>query len=559
VQEQAYVSGPLIQGVLDASLAVTYLRHDAYLKNIAPGGNDIDDANHGGLRGQILYKPTDEIRATTRFDWTQGYEHPESWSTLLAPYAKSPLANSAIGSNSIVALNSPQRQSSYNGGISEDIDWKLNPSLDLKSISAFRKNYFKVEFDPDDSEINYETSRQEERENEVTQEFNLQAHLPGFDGVAGLYYFHESDDAYPDAILFHTPLYPSPPGTILVQAFPKTTAAAEAGFAQGTYHVLPTVGVTVGARYTYESKTLDQDYQEGFVGPPAFQIPPYPFLGATTRHFHAVTPKFGIDWNVTDDAMLYVSATRGYKSGGLNYAAANVLSESFNPETIWSYETGIKTEWFDRRLRVNLTGFVYDYKDLQVQTLLAPAVVAIGNAATATIKGLELEIKAKPLPNWQLSTNLTLLNANYDSFPQASVASDLVPFLTGSPQYDRATKTYNAGGNRLDAAPHVTAYFAVQRDFDLRNGDAIYARAEYYWQDRAYYDPTNLDVVSQGAYGLFNMFVGYNTADGLWQVQLYGKNLTDKSYVISAVGEGVAPSGLVGAPRTYGARLTRNF
>jgi iron complex outermembrane receptor protein len=55
------------------------------------------------------------------------------------------------------------------------------------------------------------------------------------------------------------------------------------------------------------------------------------------------------------------------------------------------------------------------------------------------------------------------------------------------------------------------------------------------------------------------MFVGYNTADGRWQVQLYGKNLTDKSYVISAVGEGVAPSGLVGAPRTYGARITRNF
>ena len=93
----------------------------------------------------------------------------------------------------------------------------------------------------------------------------------------------------------------------------------------------------------------------------------------------------------------------------------------------------------------------------------------------------------------------------------------------------------------------------------MEMGGAIYARAEYYWQDRVYYDPTNLVVQSQGPYGLVNMYLGYNTSDGLWQVQLWGKNLGDKSYIIAAAANGLGPSGLSGSPRTFGARVTRNF
>jgi iron complex outermembrane receptor protein len=559
VQEQAYLSGPLIADKLQGSLAFSYMRHDGYLKNIAPGGNDIFDANHGGLRGQLRFEPTDDIIATTRFDWSMAYEHGNSWSTLLAPSPASPLANSTIGGYSEVALNSPQVTRTNSGGFSEDVDWTIDGDLSLKSITAYRTNTFHVLFDPDDSEVPYEISRQQEKERELTQEFDLNVHYTDFEGVAGLYYFHEGDDAYPTATLYHTPLIPSPPRTIMVQAFPITTADAEAAFVQGTYHILPTVALTVGYRYTVESKKLDQDYQEFFVGPPPVDIHPYPFVGTTTRYFHGITPKFGIDWNVADDAMLYFSATRGYKSGGLNYAAASVLAESFNPETIWSYEVGAKTDWLDHRLRVNLTGFMYDYNNLQVQSLLAPAVVAIGNAATASVKGVEAEIKARPTPDWQFTTNLTLLDATYDSFQKSSVAKTLIPFVSHLPQYDAATGTFDASGNRLDAAPRMTAFVSAQRDWDLANGDSIYARAEYSWQDRTYYDPTNIDVVSQAPYGLVNLFVGYDTSDQVWRAQLFAKNLMNKGYIISAVGEGVAPSGLTGAPRTYGVRVTANF
>jgi iron complex outermembrane receptor protein len=118
---------------------------------------------------------------------------------------------------------------------------------------------------------------------------------------------------------------------------------------------------------------------------------------------------------------------------------------------------------------------------------------------------------------------------------------------------------FNASGKMLDAAPKYTVFVAAQRDFTLRNGAGAYVRAEYYWQDRVYYDPTNVAVQSQGAYALVNAFIGYDTADHLWQTQLWGKNLANKGYFITTAANGNAPSGLIAAPRTFGVSLTRRF
>jgi iron complex outermembrane receptor protein len=561
VQEEAYLSGPLVPGKLQASLAVNYLRHDAYEKNIAPGGNDIDNANRGGVRGQLRWEPADNINATTRFDFNASDERSQSDSVLLAPVANALLANSVIGSNSKVALDSPQGGWTHDGGVSEEINWEIDPRLSLKSISAYRKNAFHLNVDTDITEILFNVADQNEHEREITQEFDLQANYGNFEGVAGLYYFDETDRSLGIAQVYPSPLVSSaPPGPVYAQLTPSTSSTAEAAFAQGIYHLTPSVALIAGYRYTLEHRQLDQNFQNYITfGTERFDSPGFPFVNSTTRHFHGSTPKFGIDWNVTDDAMIYFSATRGYKSGGLNWTASTVATESFNPETIMSYEIGAKTEWFDRRLRVNLTGFKYNYRNLQVESLVNATSIAIGNAATASTKGLEAEINVKPTPNWRFTSNLTLLNATYASYPDAAVPATLQSYVAGLPQFNAATGTFNASGNHLDAAPHVTASLAAQRSWNVHQGSTVYARGEYYWQDRVYYDPTNLAVQSQGPYGLINMYIGYNTTDGLWQVQLWGKNLADRSYIIAAAANGLGPSGLIGSPRTFGARLTRNF
>jgi len=554
VQEQAYISGPLVPGKLQGSLAINYLRHDPYLKNLVPGVSGVNDANHGGIRGQLRWEPTDTIDATTRFDVSVGSENPNNFDVLVAPFAGATLANSAIGNFHRVAVDAATNDVTHSGGISEEINGQINANLNLKSISAYHWTAYDTFQDLDGTELYITAGKVDEKEAEITQEFDLQMHYTNFEGVAGLYYFHDHESSD------FTAQGPSlPPVPFLIEALPATYSDAEAAFVQGTYHLTSSLALTAGLRYTLEDKHLQQDYQFHIYIPEPV-VPPgsgFPFNGSVTRHYHGVTPKFGINWNATDDAMFYVSATKGYKSGGVNSAAAAAQGESFNPETIWSYEVGAKTDWFDHRLRANLTGFKYDYSDLQVQSLIGPGLVSIGNAASAAAKGIEAELTAKPTPAWKLTTNLTYLSATYRTFAAASVPQALVPFVSSSPDYDAATGTFNASGRTLDAAPRYTAFVAAQHDWELGNQGSIYGRAEYHWQDRVYFDPSNATVMSQGAYGLLNLFAGYNTADGLWQAQLYAKNVTDKGYFISIAANGVAPFGLVGAPRTFGIQVTR--
>jgi iron complex outermembrane receptor protein len=206
-----------------------------------------------------------------------------------------------------------------------------------------------------------------------------------------------------------------------------------------------------------------------------------------------------------------------------------------------------------------LDGFLYHYSNLQVTSLLRPGFSSIANAASASVKGAELEITAKPLPHWQITANGTYLHATYSSFPNASPPTTLYPYLAGDPQYNPITHTVNAAGNYLDQAPRFTAFVAAERDWSFNFG-SMFARAEYSWTDRAYYDPSNLKVFSQGPYGLVNSFVGFNSTDGRWSAELYGKNLANKEYFVTMAGNGGAIlAGLAGAPRTYGVSARYHF
>jgi len=127
---------------------------------------------------------------------------------------------------------------------------------------------------------------------------------------------------------------------------------------------------TLGARYTAERKTIDQNFLRSSENPatPGLVLPGFPVAFHAARTDSAFTPKAGLDYQLTDAALAYVSATKGFKSGGFNFTALTPQSAGFAPETLWSYETGLKTEWLDHRLRVNATAFYYDYTNLQVQT-----------------------------------------------------------------------------------------------------------------------------------------------------------------------------------------------
>jgi iron complex outermembrane receptor protein len=551
-QLQAYVTGPLISERLQGSVALNYLRHEPYFTNIA--GRDIGDADHGGGKVQLRWLPTSSVEAITRMDLSLLDENFESYSQVLAPTPFPSLANTVVGNYRTVAFNDPQMIRTKMGGVSEEINWVLPDAVSFKSISAWRATRYDLTNDNDSTEQFLQFSHQSETDSQFSQEFNLQYSRDRFKGVSGLYFFRDQDHQYNTVVL--PPSVISPPARALYNAVsPVVKSTSGAVFAQGSFDLTEQLAIIVGARYTSENKQIDQFYERLSQNPATLGMPfpGFPVAFHLSNDYSAFTPKFGLDWQATQAALLYISATRGYKSGGFNFSAATPNSASFDPEKIWSYEAGAKTEWLDRQLRLNATVFYYDYKNLQVQQLIAAGVLSIGNAATAKVKGAELELTAKPVQDLQLTVNFSALDAKYDEYTGASVPAALTRFVSNSTCVGTAC-TLDASGNYLNAAPKYTALVAA--DYArIMSGLAWSAHVDYAWRDRAYFDPSNVTVMSQGPYGLVNAQVGLGGAGAAWRAQLWGKNLADTKYYVITSASGVTPNGLAGDPRTYGLRV----
>jgi iron complex outermembrane recepter protein len=554
-QGQAYVSGPLIPGTLQGSLSMDYIYHDDYELNVAPDAQrGIDNANHGGVRGQLRYEPADNIDMTTRADWSYLHESTESYDHLVVPYPTDTLGATIIGNYNRVALNTPQTNYQHAGGISEDVNVRFGDHYSLRSISAYRTDSYSYFLDTDDTPLNVNFGPIQETERQVTQELDFNANYSHLTAVAGLFYFYEDDQQVSEVIV--------PAASAAKATEPEVWTHSGAAFAQATYEFLPDLKLTVGGRYTRETKSVEANYEGLKLSPslaPIGNLPGFPINFSTAPTFDAFTPKFGLDWQATPDALLYASATRGYKSGGVNFAATSLSTASFQPEYIWSYEVGAKTEWLDRRLRANLTAFYYDYKNLQVQSSLAAGVSVIGNAATATDKGLEAELVAQVTPAFQVNAEVSYLDARYSSFPDASVPSALKQFVVGDPNYDSTRSTYDASGNYLNYAPRYSGSVRGQYDWRLSSTAALFARGDVYYQSRTYYDPSNSLLLSQAGYPLVNASLGYRSDVNGWTFELWGKNLADRQYLIAMAASSLEPAGVAGAPRTFGIRIGKRW
>ena len=558
-QAQGYVSGALVPGTVQFSVSGNYIRHDGHVDNIVPDSQDVGTANRGGVRAQLRIIPAANFEAITRVDYSEGSERLDYYDHILAPSPLAPLASSIIGNYRKTAIDTPLSNRTKLWGVAQEFNLQLSDAVALKSLTAYRRSSYNLLLDTDGTEAPVQTSRQAETSQQFSQEFNLVASFDRFKGVAGAYYFYDLDTTLAQA--FIAPSIATPAANALtVRAQPKSRTRSIAFFAQGTYEILPTLSVTAGVRYTRDRKSIEQDFTRISLNPatPGLVLPGFPRIFSLSRTDSAVTPKFGLEYRATPTVLIYVSATRGYKSGGTNYAAASVAATQFGPETIWSYEGGIKADLLDRRLRANLSLFKYDYKDLQVQALIGPGLVSIGNAATADVKGAELELSARPVPQLQLGANLSLLRAEYGTFPQSAVPSRLIPYVTGDPRYAAATRTYNASGNMLNAAPRSSFSGSAQYDIALPDGSA-FVRGEYFRQGKVYYDPTNAEIAAQRAYTLINGSIGYQDSKRKWRIALLGRNLTDTQYLITIAANGLVPAGIAGAPRTVMLQLTKEW
>ncbi len=272
---------------------------------------------------------------------------------------------------------------------------------------------------------------------QFTQEVKLNGKLGDglIDYVVGAYYYNERNRTdFADVFSIFSPALPSNIGVglLLADRTLRNQTTAYAGYAQADLNVGP-VTFTAGIRYTDEQKTFDiRDNRAACNAGGAIPanclfnsnmvvVPPQVATATaipTTVSTRIWTPRFAVNYKPNDDILLFASATRGFKSGGWN-ARATAASQllPFGPEKVWSYEVGFKSEFFNRRLRANITAYIANVTDLQTPSALVGPTGAITfitrNFADYQNKGIEAEFTVVPMSGVTLFANIGYQDDKY--------------------------------------------------------------------------------------------------------------------------------------------------
>ena len=593
---EAALNGPLGDGV-QARLSVLYAQRDGYSNNIFPGlparpadpvtgfpgvpaissaksrGVDqLDNQDLFAVRGQVRfalgehaslllaaesYRDKSLPPAFKYFDTSSAY-----WFNLYGTDQNIPNLRVVSQDFSKVIPGTgrtvPSVGRNDQDAFSAKLTWDLG-DVTLTSLSAYRKTDFSWINDGDGFDQVFVNYFQTDASKQYSQEFQLANSAKGpLQWIAGLYYLNEKSVTFTGIPFLYFVPVPSP--NLLWDGGSNTKAYAIYG--QGTYSFTDRLRTTVGLRYNKEKK-------DGYLLYNAFGFA-FPRQNLS-RDWNAVTPKLGVDYDVTSNVMGYASVTRGFKSGGFNLLA---VQEPYNPEYLWAYELGLKTKSAGGRLIANFGVFYYDYKDLQVGKVVNLSATVV-NAAKATIKGGEVELRAAPGAGFEINAGLAFLDTKYDEFvtedpgfsgnPAAPGAIGCgsqvgVPAVPPAP----ANRTISLAGCQLPRSPKFQGNLGLQWSTNVGIGE-LRLRGDYSYRGKQFFTQFNREIVSQDGYGTVGARVTLAGEGDRWSVTAYGDNLSSKDYYATVLESGVAapgtvvPQAVIGTPRTYGLSVSARF
>ena len=405
-------------------------------------------------------------------------------------------------------------------GASARLTMALTPSTTLVSLTAFRRLDREFVVDSDSTELDVLTTHQDEGQHQLSEEITISHQQAGLTWVGGVFLFDEADR--------QTLWIDQPPTRSQIRFDPRVDAASRAAFGQATMALTSRLSATAGIRYTHERKEIDNAG-----GRYSLDVPDQAVLGSVYGYSDSVThsawtPKIGLEMKLPHDALGYVSATRGFKSGGFN--PLSTAGRGYAPEWVWSYEGGWKGAFRDGRSRFGVSAFVMDYTDLQVQTPIAPGIVDIRNAAAATIRGVEVEHTSRIGRGVEAGGHVTWLDATYDRY--------IAVGLGGA--------TGDVAGNRLNNAPAWAGRLWIEWSGDIGSASRLAVVADATAQSTVFYTPFNDSIQRQRPYGLLGARIEYGPSHRRWALAAYARNLTNTDYVTATFG--TPPTAFAGFP-----------
>ena len=432
----------------------------------------------------------------------------------------------------------PARSESDVLGLSADISYEINDNLTLRSITAWRDLDSEFARDGDHSPHRISQFQDTLEQTQFTQELQLLGTYERMNWIAGIYYFAEDGDNE-NTLDFTISNFRSGGG------FDNKSMAA---FAQLTYDFTDQLHLTVGGRYTDESKKFHPDqviYQNYYAGisqvlPPGHPLAALdaPFLQAGTRilpdlekelEINEFTPMVNLSYDFADNIMAYATYSEGFKSGGFTQRVFPPvippftappgtpdidLIPTYDPEFVDVYELGFKSTLLDGRMRFNGAIFHTDYDDLQVQVFDSVAPVT-ENIGSASIDGVELEMQTAPGDGWLVEASLSWLDAGYDE-----IGTDLT--LIGS-------------DNEFERVPEWASSVGVSKEFMLNEMGSLVVRVDWSYRDDTYNDAYNTEILKTDAYHLWDASVRWTNTQEDLSVILSGRNLGDEEFLVTGV------------------------
>ena len=558
------VGSPITEGV-SARIAFQVIKRDGYGRDTTTG-QQIDDLSTKAVRGTLRLEPVKAVRVDLSADYFSERDaayglhylgqgsRADATSTPPLPGITPTglLRGGTVPSNprdSTSDVGPDNRREFW--GVSATTAIDLGP-VKLDAITAWRSSDFETVTDLDATSAQLTVYDLRERSHQFSQEIRFSGDFARGDWMIGGYYFNERQFGGIRIPFDRILLAPALPPTGLRQglyAVGELDTKAYAGFANIRYRITDTVSLRLGARYSTERKRIDEEQKTDLVTPyPPFigEFPATP-PGArrqTSESWSSLTPSATIDYKPNDDIYAYATYARGFKSGGFNLGN---LQPPFRPEKITDYEVGLRADWLDRKLRTNISLFLYDYQDLQT-TKVNGSVLTIENASKATLYGLEADATAKFTARFRIDANFSLLHSEYRDYKTVDPARASLGVL-------------DLSGNTLSQAPRYTASITPSYTLPISVG-SIEFRGEARFVDRVYFTQFQLNHVSQPAYDLFNAFVTLSLTNGV-RATAYVRNIANRTIVSSAfVGTTLVGAPLVGSfepPRTYGITLGYHF
>ncbi len=394
---------------------------------------------------------------------------------------------------------------------------------------------------------------------------------------------------------------------------------ATAFFGEVYWDVTDRFMLTTGVRYTDDKKEIDMHPVTMLTAGREWPATGPLAIVEQEAQFKEYTGRVNGAWRVTDENLLYVSYSKGYKGGGINApdVASGNQSPSYKPEFVNAYEVGSKNEFFDGNVQLNLTGFYYDYQDYQISQLRG----LTSNTENVDVKvhGLELEgvwqatnglrlnsnigwLKTKMtegssvdsfdrtqgnaaltlvkstssacvVPTAAMASFVTLLNNGTPFIPvagggtRAATAQDILGICAGS--FGALGLTPSDGvavdleGNELPQAPELTASIGGQYRLDFSNGWSTTLRADYYRQTDAFTRIYNSESDKLRSWDNANASLIVANEDLGWHIQAYAKNLMDDDVIAgfdtSSDALGLVRNVSVLDPRLFGLVVTKRF